>query len=75
METPTSLTDRLHWQVEQLLARLASAEHSQAQLARQLQTLTEERDALQARLDTARERVDALIERLPAIQNALEGGR
>lgn len=75
MDTPNSLTERLSWQVDQLLARLAQAEDGQAQLMQQVHTLTEERDALQARLTLARGRIDTLLERLPTVQSALERGQ
>ncbi|THU05501.1 DUF904 domain-containing protein [Lampropedia puyangensis] len=73
MQTPNSLTETLSLQIDQLLERLRTAEQGHAQLAQQVQLLTQERDGLVQRLHTARDRVDALLERLPDLQNALEG--
>ncbi|MDD2546504.1 MAG: DUF904 domain-containing protein [Burkholderiaceae bacterium] len=64
METP-SATDQIAERVERLLLRHAELQHANAVLAAQAAALTQERDALQARLSAARVRVDALLARLP----------
>ena len=51
--------------VERLLVRHEELQRTNALLAAQVDTLTQERDSLKSRLAAARARVDALLERLP----------
>ncbi len=60
-----SQTDQIAERVERLLLRYAEVQRTNALLARQVESLTHERDSLKSRLNTARSRVDALLERLP----------
>ena len=60
-----STTDQIAERVERLLLRHAELQRTNALLAEQLATLTQERDSLKSRLSAARARVDALLERLP----------
>jgi len=52
--------------VERLLLRHQEQLRTHRLLEQQLATLTQERDALRARLNSARSRIDTLLERLPA---------
>jgi cell division protein ZapB len=58
---------------ERLLLRYEELERTNALLAEQLETVSNERDALKSRLSAARLRIDALIERLPE-QSSTEVG-
>ncbi|MCO4093187.1 MAG: DUF904 domain-containing protein [Acidovorax sp.] len=60
-----STTDQIAERVERLLLRHAELQRTNALLAEQVATLTQERDSLKSRLSAARARVDALLERLP----------
>jgi chromosome segregation ATPase len=60
-----SQSDRITERVERLLLRYAEVQRTNALLARQVESLTQERDSLKSRLSAARARVDALLERLP----------
>ncbi len=61
MPSITELVDR----VERLLLRHAELQRTNALLAQQIQTLSQERDSLRSRLSAARQRIDALLDRLP----------
>ena len=69
MANPPSL-DQLAERVERLLLRYEELQRTNALLAEQVQTLSQERDSLKSRLSAARARVDALLERLPASHTA-----
>ena len=45
--------------------RYEQLQHTNALMAQQIATLTQERDSLRSRLQAARHRIDVLIERLP----------
>ncbi len=64
--TQAPLTEQIAERVERLLVRHAELHRTNALLAQQIETLTQERDSLKSRLQAARARVDALIERLPS---------
>ena len=64
MATPHPI-DLIAQRVERLLLRHAELERTNALLAEQVTTLTQERDSLKSRLGAARSRIDALLERLP----------
>ena len=57
--------DQIAERVERLLLRHAELQRTNALLANQIETLTQERDSLKSRLGAARARVDALLDRLP----------
>jgi cell division protein ZapB len=57
--------DQITERVERLLVRYEELQRTNALLAKQVETLTHERDTLKSRLGAARTRVDALLERLP----------
>jgi cell division septum initiation protein DivIVA len=57
--------DQIAERVERLLVRYEELLRTNALLAGQVQTLTQECDSLKSRLSAARARVDALLERLP----------
>ena len=57
--------DQITERVERLLVRHAELQRTNALLAAQVATLTQERDSLKSRLGAARARVDALLDRLP----------
>ncbi|QPF74304.1 cell division protein ZapB [Roseateles sp. DAIF2] len=61
MPSITDLLDR----VERLLLRHEELQRTNALLQDQLQSVSQERDSLRARLGAARQRIDALLERLP----------
>ncbi len=67
-EPPT--IDQLVERVERLLLRYEELQRTNALLAEQVQSLSQERDSLKSRLSAARARVDALLERLPEVKNA-----
>ncbi len=58
--------DQIAERVERLLLRHEELRRTNALLAEQVRTLTQERDALKGRLSAARQRIDTLIQRLPA---------
>ena len=58
--------DQIAERVERLLLRHEELHRTNSLLAEQVHTLTQERDALKARLGAARQRIDTLIQRLPA---------
>ena len=60
-----SKIDQIAERVERLLVRHAELQRTNALLASQVDTLTNERDSLKSRLSAARARVDALLDRLP----------
>jgi uncharacterized protein (TIGR02449 family) len=62
----SDLIDQIAERVEHLLLRHEELQRTNALLAQQVQSLSQERDQLKSRLSAARARVDALIERLPA---------
>lgn len=64
MSNPSKI-DQIAERVERLLVRHAELQRTNALLARQVETLTNERDSLKSRLGAARARVDALLDRLP----------
>ena len=64
MDAP-STTDQIAERVERLLLRHAELQRTNALLASQVASLTQERDSLRSRLSAARARVDALLERPP----------
>jgi len=69
MSSISDLIDR----VERLLLRHQELQRTNALLSEQVQSLTQERDSLRARLSAARSRIDALLERLPLDQDAGKG--
>jgi cell division protein ZapB len=69
MASPAQL-DQIAERVERLLVRYEELQRTNALLAGQVESLTQERDSLKSRLSAARSRVDALLERLPDIKNA-----
>ena len=64
MPNPSQI-DQIAERVERLLLRYAEVQRTNLLLAKQVETLTHERDSLKSRLSAARSRVDALLERLP----------
>ena len=64
MSNPTQI-DQVAERVERLLLRYEELQRTNALLAEEISTLTQERDSLRSRLGAARARVDALLERLP----------
>ena len=57
--------DQIADRVERLLLRYGELQRTNGLLARQVETLTQERDSLKSRLSAARARVETLLERLP----------
>ena len=57
--------DLIAERVERLLVRYEQLQHTNALMAQQIATLTQERDSLRPRLQPARHRSDVLMERLP----------
>ena len=57
--------DLIAERVERLLVRYEQLQHTNALMAQQIATLTQERDSLRSRLQAVRHRIDVLIERLP----------
>ena len=57
--------DQIAERVDRLLLRYEELQRTNALLTSQVETLTQERDALKSRLGAARARVDALLERIP----------
>ena len=64
MANPSQI-DQITERVDRLLVRYEELQRTNALLAQQVTTLTNERDSLKSRLNAARARVDALLERLP----------
>ncbi len=62
-----SKIDQIAERVERLLVRHAELQRTNALLATQVETLTNERDSLKSRQGAARARVDALLDRLPDV--------
>jgi hypothetical protein len=61
-----SKIDELAERVERLLVRHVELQRTNVLLQQQVAAVTQDRDALRARLSAARGRIDALLERLPA---------
>ena len=57
--------DQIAERVERLLVRHEELRRTNALLAEQVKSLTQERDSLKSRLAAARARVDSLLDRLP----------
>ena len=57
--------DQIAERVERLLLRYAELQRTNELLTSQVETITQERDALKSRLNAARARVDALLDRRP----------
>ena len=57
--------DQIAERVERLLLRYAELQRTNELLTSQVETITQERDALKSRVNAARARVDALLDRLP----------
>lgn len=70
---PMSKLEDLAERVERLLVRHVELQRTNALLLQQVTALTQERDALRARLTAARGRIDALLERLPAEATPAKG--
>ncbi len=64
MANPSQI-DQISERVDRLLVRYEELQRTNALLAQQVATLTNERDSLRSRLNAARARVEALLERLP----------
>jgi uncharacterized protein (TIGR02449 family) len=62
---PESTVEHIAERVERLLVRYEELQRTNALLAGQVQTLTQERDSLRSRLAAARGRIEALLDRLP----------
>ena len=69
MATIEELADR----VERLLLRHEELQRTNALLATQLATVTNERDNLRSRLNAAKSRIDVLLQRLPRDPAASDG--
>jgi uncharacterized protein (TIGR02449 family) len=69
---PESTVEQIAERVERLLVRYEELQRTNALLAGQVQTLTQERDSLRSRLAAARGRIEALLDRLPANAPATE---
>ena len=64
MANPSQI-EQITERVDRLLVRYEELQRTNALLAQQVATLTNERDSLKSPLNAARARVDALLERLP----------
>ena len=64
MANPSQI-DQITERVDRLLVLYEELQRTNALLAQQVATLTNERDSLKSRLNAARARIDALLERLP----------
>ena len=64
MANPSQI-EQITERVDRLLVRYDELQRTNALLAQQVATLTNERDSLKSRLNAARARIDALLERLP----------
>ena len=60
-----SQIEQITERVDRLLVRYEELQRTNALLAQQVASLTNERDSLKSRLNAARARIDALLERLP----------
>lgn len=69
---PESTAEHIAERVERLLVRFEELQRTNALLAGQVQTLTQERDSLRSRLAAARGRIEALLDRLPEAAPASE---
>jgi cell division protein ZapB len=69
MAQPSQI-DLIAERVERLLVRYEELQRTNALLAAQVETLTQERDSLKSRLSAARARVEALLDRLPEVSQA-----
>lgn len=69
MADPSQI-DLIAERVERLLVRYEELQRTNALLAAQVETLTQERDSLKSRLSAARARVEALLDRLPEVNQA-----
>ena len=67
--TQATPMEQLAERVERLLLRHEELQRTNALLATQVESLTQERDSLKSRLSAARARVDALLDRLPDVKN------
>ena len=66
MANPSQI-EQITERVDRLLVRYEELQRTNALLAQQVASLTNERDSLKSRLNAARARVDALLERLPEV--------
>ena len=64
MANPSQI-EQITERVDRLLVRYEELQRTNALLAQQVPSLTNERDSLKSRLNAARARIDALLERLP----------
>ena len=64
MANPSQI-EQITERVDRLLVRYEELQRTNAVLAQQVASLTNERDSLKSRLNAARARIDALLERLP----------
>ena len=64
MANPSQI-EQITERVDRLLVRYEELQRTNALLAQQVASLTNERDSLKSRLNAARARIDALLERLP----------
>jgi uncharacterized protein (TIGR02449 family) len=62
---PEFTVEQIAERVERLLVRYEELQRTNALLAGQVQTMTQERDSLRSRLAAARGRIEALLDRLP----------
>ena len=62
-----SQIEQITERVDRLLVRYEELQRTNALLAQQVASLTNERDSLKSRLNAARARIDALLERLPEV--------
>jgi uncharacterized protein (TIGR02449 family) len=69
---PESTVEHIAERVERLLVRYEELQRTNALLAGQVQTMTQERDSLRSRLAAARGRIEALLDRLPEAAAAPE---
>ena len=69
---PESTVEQIAERVERLLVRYEELQRTNALLAGQVQTMTQERDSLRSRLAAARGRIEALLDRLPEAAAAPE---
>ena len=66
----SSQIDLIAERVERLLVRYEELQRTNALLAAQVESLTQERDSLKSRLSAARSRVEALLDRLPEVSQS-----
>ncbi len=65
--------EQISERVERLLVRYEELQRTNALLAAQVESLTQERDSFKSRLGAARARVDTLLERLPQPGPQMQG--